>query len=299
MTPSDLIIPVVFCVDSDALVGLHVTASTVLASVAEGATLHFHILHDRVPQEEFKRLRDTLDERARAYEIHLHPIDPVRFRGLKWLGGWMTYVRLLIPEVIAAPRVIYLDADLIVYADILQLFEHDLKGEALGAVSWGSIRESNDHEYFKGLGRDVDAAYFNAGVLLIDSDQWRRHKITQHCLDTGNRCSVSLPSADQTILNHVFAGCFSQLPRRFNTTVTASRQPLGCKDLIDRIVHLVARPKPWDLFGFLNGQSAAFQAALAQTQMRAYRPNYLSWKAWRRSARLTKAYWKCIKGRIT
>ncbi|GLY06985.1 MULTISPECIES: glycosyltransferase [Actinoplanes] len=79
------------------------------------------------------------------------------------------YFRCLLPSVLTDRRVIYLDADTLVRADLGRLWDLDLRGAPVGAV--------NDP-----LGAD---GTFDAGVMLIDLEAWRAvdagRSAVQHC----------------------------------------------------------------------------------------------------------------------
>jgi len=290
-------ITVAVCVDANALVGLHVTLFSVLENLSLDSQLEVFVFHHGVSDAEFDLLSQTLSSLDKPYSMQAVPFDPEPFRKMKWLGGWMTYARLVVPKICPRDRLIYLDADLIVNADLSELWYCELNGAVIGAASWESVGESNDSQFFRDLGTNPDTPYFNAGVLLIDGWRWRERAITEQSLEIGERYEKGLPSADQTILNSLFFGDFKAVPRRFNTPVTASRPPLSDTDWSDRIVHLVARPKPWDPFGFLNGQSRVFRKTLQRTAKRGSRAYTItSLKTIRSCLRLSKAYATPLEG---
>ena len=133
--------------------------------------------------------------------------------------------------------------------------------------------------------------YFNSGVLLIDCERWLSEQLGDRALATGSQFGKDLPSADQTILNLLKGDCFEPIPRRFNTPVSPSRPRLDEAQLNERVIHLVARPKPWDPLGTLNGQSTYFDHVINSTAIADFKrsaPN-------RKSIRLARAYLKCWK----
>lgn len=95
---------------------------------------------------------------------------------------------------------------------------------------------------------------------------------------------------DQTVLNYVFCKSFAKLPRRFNTPVTASRRPLKFADMENRIIHLVAYPKPWDALGILNGQYYLFQAWLQKTEWRSRPTTFFQWRTLRKAHAILKCF---------
>lgn len=82
-----------------------------------------------------------------------------------------TYFRLLLPSLLPASvkRVIFIDSDAIVMDRLSELWHLPLDGKALAAVPdhWISCR---DHGY-------VHGKYFNAGIMLIDLEVWRKKDI--------------------------------------------------------------------------------------------------------------------------
>lgn len=285
----------VFCIDRKGVVGLHTTLSSLLAHLCSSDPVSIYLFHASLSPHDIEQLAKTIAKSPQSANVRLIPrdIEIGMFEPLKnHVGfGWMTYARILVPDLLSnLDRVIYLDNDLLVYADLHELWQHDLNGATIGCATWGNLSQSNDRLFAAEQGMPSERPYFNAGVLLIDVHKWNTLNCTNECMNIGLKYGSNLPSADQTILNVLFGDSFSAVPRRFNTPVTASRAPLSDADISDRVVHLVARPKPWDAFGSLNGQSALFDRELLRTVI----PNYR--RPWPRfqSLRLSPAYLKCL-----
>lgn len=121
-----------------------------------------------------------------------------------------TYFRLLLPELLphAVERVIFVDADTVVTASLSELWDIPLQDRMLAAVPEHRL-SCHDHGYRFG-------EYFNAGVMLIDLDRWRRSEL----LSRGREFAIQHPDRlrhwDQDILNHVFAGQWLPLADRWN-----------------------------------------------------------------------------------
>lgn len=217
---------------------------------------------------------------------------------MKWQGGFATYLRLVIPEISCVDRLIYLDCDLLVFCDLTELAEVPLEGRPLGAVSWHDAHVSNDGRFLESLGMDTSKPYFNAGVLLVDVKRWKCAGITERCMALGDRYGTSLPTADQTLLNIVFHSSFTELPRKFNTPVEPGRAPLAPHVWQNRVIHLVSHPKPWDLWGGLNGQSKLFRIEFAKTALPPRSADIALLKRLQRTVRWSMPYWKCIRQRL-
>jgi len=274
---------VALCADRAILPGLHVTLHSALSQLAPTHGLNITLLHDQLSADDIGLLHRTLASTKRTYSLQPIEFSPAAFSGFRSLGGWMTYARIVVPQFVAADRVIYLDSDLIVYADLTKLFDETLEGRAVGAVSWFPVSESNDADLLAKAGLRPEAPYFNAGVLLLDTAAWTAADLTARCVAVGEQYGRRLPSADQTILNILLSeDGYKQVPRRFNTPVTASRCALSPDDVHQRVVHLQGRPKPWDPFGRrVHGQGEHF---FAQFEATAY------YKTWHESGSLAKEY---------
>jgi lipopolysaccharide biosynthesis glycosyltransferase len=184
-----------------------------------------------------------------AYEIALIRVSVDQFSTYKWLGGYMTYARFLIPQLVAADKVLYLDSDLIVNTDVAPLFDTRLVPSPIGAVTWTNVGGSNDARFFRKLGADPGRPYFNAGVLLMQLEALRHANFTPECLRFASTHQAALPSADQTVLNHLFGDNFLALPRRYNSIVNTTRKRLTPAEAAGRILHFVGFPKPWSFLG--------------------------------------------------
>lgn len=147
------------------------------------------------------------------------------------------YIRLFIPYFIPVEiaRVIYLDVDMIVKRDLLELWNLDLQGKVVAAVtdrcetigsSWGGIRN------YEALQLNPEAKYFNSGLLVIDVEAWRNSNYTNEILDciSENKAYANFP--DQYGLNVVLSGNWLELDQRWNTFA-----PLAVSDPF--IIHFI------------------------------------------------------------
>lgn len=133
-----------------------------------------------------------------------------------------TYARICIPHFIdqKATRAIYMDVDMILLKNVMELWQVDLEGYAVGAVAdrsevvgspWGGIKN------YKQLGLSPDSGYFNSGLLIIDTRKWRELKVAEKAF----RCSVDniefVSFADQYSLNVIFNEKWKALDARWNS----------------------------------------------------------------------------------
>lgn len=232
-------------IDRAMLPGAHVVLFT--AAVHHGpAVLDVHVFHSGLDDDEVASLRKTLEATGRDFRFTANAFDPDKhfsnFAGLH--GSRMTYGRLVLPELLPQlSRVLYLDSDLIVRVDLHRAFSADLGGHALGAVATSTFESSLDGPLAAVWDLPSDTPHFNAGVLLLDLDQWRQHGLTERTLAFIAQHVASLRSHDQSALNFVFHGRFKPLPRRFNVCVEPWSQQTQPST---GIIHFIGSPKPFD-----------------------------------------------------
>lgn len=211
------------------------------------------------------------------------------------------WARLAIPRVVAGRRrALYLDADVVVRADLAPLFDTDLGGRPLGAVvdAWhGHLGRSMQlGPHLPELGAPPAAPYVNTGVLLMDLEAFRRERISEACLELVG--DYPLRYADQDAINVVLADRVKLLDPRWNQQHTFHEMPdrwlvetsglAGSPEALAElraapfVVHYTGR-KPWHR-GPPPRDADRFFEALDRTPWRGWRPTPVG-RALRRAER--------------
>jgi lipopolysaccharide biosynthesis glycosyltransferase len=179
-----------------------------------------------------------------------------------------TYFRLFLEKAFDASvkRVVYLDADLVVLGDLSRVAAIDLGGKTLGAVLDIHVRRWGKAGAALRGGTTDDRPYFNAGVLIIDLDAWRKRHVRQRALTFLHEHTDGILFWDQDALNAVLVDDWIELDPRWNRmshyweqrktgtlpfsqeTIASLRDPF--------IVHFASGSKPWH--GFRHPDRAAF-----------------------------------------
>lgn len=253
-----------------------VVATSIAASASPGSRVVFHVLYDGPDSWAVDRIGRW---RHPQVEIVLHRL-PNPFAGIGVVSRFppSTLFRFAVPRVLAQlDRVIYLDVDLIVEADLGELFRVDLGGKPLGAAidvrlidealtghSHRRALRQSTHAYLRDvLDFEDDKAmlgYIQAGVTVLDLRQLREVGYEQRMVDTVLRLRDTLQFADQCAINAAFRGRIALLDPRWNVMpealsddmwdeVIPELAPAVAQQRQDpRIIHFAYR-KPWRRWG--------------------------------------------------
>ncbi len=172
------------------------------------------------------RTQGTVLDAGGVGHLELRDVTITDFEDFNTLHGDTTiYLRLLLPNLLPeASTIVYLDSDLVVLADVCEMFAFPLNETALGAIPGEMIRYSLDRDVFMKLGLGDEGTYFNSGVLLINAAQWRKTGVIQQALEFARANPSLLRSHDQTILNVLFSLTYYRIPHRFNTPLARSKR---------------------------------------------------------------------------
>ncbi|ATA72528.1 glycosyltransferase family 8 [Capnocytophaga sp. H4358] len=188
------------------------------------------------------------------------------------------YYRLAIPQLIDAERVLYLDSDMVVTDSLKELFEIDFNDKYLLAIEEIGSRDFLDEEKKK-LGMDIDARYFNSGVMMINCSKWREDGLCKKIIDWSIVNTEKISFADQDGLNAVINGTWKSISIRYNiqtSLLLKEKITVEEKEAIDKpcIVHYTGGypNKPWFLAN-TNPFKKEYWKYLKKTPFANYKPS--------------------------
>jgi lipopolysaccharide biosynthesis glycosyltransferase len=126
-----------------------------------------------------------------------------------------TWYGIFLPELLPdLDRILYLDIDTMAVDSLAPLWGTSLEGHHVGAVTNVFMREDMDRPARFGL--SGEHAYFNAGVLLIDLELWRRDGCTEAIRESALADMARMGWAEQDAMNVVLEGRRLELHPRWN-----------------------------------------------------------------------------------
>ena len=222
------------------------------------------VLNCGMTDQNMRRVEESF--RPESPEIHWVSVQETELRGLPAWGGMSltTYHRLWMPRFLSRSiaKACWLDADMLVLGDISKLWDEPMGDNALLAAQdlvVPYVSSTYGVSRYRQLGLPRDAKYFNAGVMVVNLEWWRRNDVTSQVLGylRENRREVWL--YDQDGLNAVLSGRWGEVNPRWNQIASVAGRPFfkarhlqaeQYRLVVEEpwIVHYAGAWKPWNHF---------------------------------------------------
>lgn len=242
--------PIVFCADGKFKNHVVVTAISILENNPD-RNFKFYLFCSESDAEWNKKAAYCIDSYGSTFrEIEIGEKDFHNFPVMHHFS-LANYFRLLIPEVIAEPKFIYLDADIICTGSVRSFLDIDLEEKVLAAV------EDPVYKWKETLGMRSTSKYFNSGVILVDSLRWKKLEIGKKVSDFLIQFPEKIRFVDQCALNAILDGEWKRLQPKFNQQAIIYRDDFSALDsdwigteiqeAKDEpiLVHYTGPSKPW------------------------------------------------------
>jgi len=243
---------------------------SLLSNVDRRASVQLCLIDGGVTTRTRRRLTDLVKRHHIPVSISWVPTDVSEFAHLPTLPylSPVSFARLKLPGLLPdVDRAIYVDADLVVQGDVLELWQTDVEGAPIGAVQdFGVPTVSAPYgiRAYDDLELEPTREYFNTGVLLIDLTNWRKQHLSERAFQYLSEYSDELQIADQEALNVAVQDQWHRLDPTWNLTTEyftnfkAGLSPThdlgkrrngrsvdGLPDSAE-IVHYTSASKPWN-----------------------------------------------------
>jgi len=270
--------PVIVCIADDKYsMPLAVVLCSIVENLKKYKKVHAIVVGGGISPQNRKRVSDSVC----SSKIDLEWIVPDKeftdkLKNLKtfaWLNI-MTYYRLILPDLLEKDhkKVIVLDTDVIVKGDISQLWDEDLDDQYVAAaqnLDW-FVSSSRGLMNYKQLGLDPKLKYFNAGVMVVNLENWRRDATASKILHYLVENDDYIRWCDQDGLNAVLAGQWKEVDALWNYEAIPNPydEEKICKA---NILHFTGPKKPWH-HKFSHPTQDLFFEYLDKTDWAGWRP---------------------------
>lgn len=231
-------IKVAFCIDTAYTQHLGVALASLLMH-NEAKNVRVYICSSKLNAADIEKLstivrtfgadvvfRQILDERISGFRQHMH------------ISRAMYYRFLLTDILVEEHKVIYLDCDLVVEADLSELWNTDLATYGCAGVDEGNPVQTSR------LDLDPDF-YINSGVLVLNLAYWRTHGITAKCMAwlEENPQKTILP--DQDAINVALKHQKTRVDLKWNLNPVPLEDIGVLAQYPQHILHFGGPIKPW------------------------------------------------------
>jgi len=260
--------PIVFAINES----YYKQLETVIVSILENSQSNFEfiVLSKGLPEFCKDAIGKTISlygDRSSARFIDLSKVKNINIESLMSRRDDYCYIsvetfyRFYIPSLLPEyDKVIYLDADILVFDDLQNLYKIDVDQVYVGAVKdtyvtsiVGQNKKSETwpkisfRDYLATVLNVKHTQYFNAGVLLLNLKKIRRDNIEPKLWNFAIDRSP-LDFQDPDVLNAVLGNKVKLIPPRWNLYKDYTHKTINRSDCqtTPGIVHFAGREKPWN-----------------------------------------------------
>ena len=236
-----------YSLDSHYVEQLAVSMSSVLSNSNEDENINFYILDGGLSDTEkanielLKKIKNFSIEYIKINQEDFKVCPLLKEKDKKYSSYHVTlptYFRFKLPSLLKnIDKILYIDCDVIVRTSLKGLFKENLNNKALAMVV--------DAESKKEAKRLNLKRYYNAGVMLINLDFWRKNNVEEKLFNYAKNNSDKILWQDQDIVNIVLEDRIKNISEKWNFQYFLYEK-IDVKTLSDcSIIHLAGRFKPW------------------------------------------------------
>ncbi len=248
-------INVAFTIDNNYPIFTLLAIESILKNNTSNSDYTFYIVENNITKKNKAKMKhhvtDKWGQQIEFININTESID----KGINFYAFQHSRItpiglaRITIPNIIPQniDRIIYLDGDILVTDDLLELYNFDLQNKPAGLVK-NIVKEKYTIHKFKN--------YYNSGVILLDTKKWRQNHITEAMLnylhshsqdfmyDMDSPKGSKYRYGDQDLINCVLENNITTLPQKWNNQYIRNNRNLNQDN--SGIYHYIGSRKPWD-----------------------------------------------------
>ena len=246
-------IPIFFSTDDNYIPYLDVAVRSLIANASKDYSYRIIVLNTGLSPDNIAKVKQSERE---GFAIDFVDISEnvkdikSRFRNV-YHFSIVTYYRLFIASLFPQyDKILYLDCDLVVLGDISKLYNTELEDNILAAVPDQYVCNTREFRTYVEMAIGVNPdTYFNAGVLVINLEQFRKNDIENKFINLITEHDFDLLDPDQAYLNYLCFGKTHILPNGWNKSPTE----IVCEGN-KNIVHYNLYKKPWQYDDVIDGE---------------------------------------------
>lgn len=238
----------VFAANNDFISGFLVTLASALAS-SNLDRFNIYLLHDQ------NEVIDGMSNKAHSLcqrfnfpqeRFNTIPVDLKTFDTCDTYGGnYLSYARLHGIRTLKESKILYLDSDMLVLGDLAELIQSIPDKVTCAAAIDGLFTHNNDGYLLDGKPGPSEARYFNAGLLILDTQKCSEIKLFDQFIELTKRVK-NAQYGEQSFLNIIFKNNWFEIPEKWNRmTYPGKSASITSTSGTTKIFHYITTFKPW------------------------------------------------------
>ena len=250
-------INILYCFDENYNLQALTSMNSLLDEVSEKVDIY--IIHNN--PDSFNSLSNNIESHKNTRSINIMKFEKENLNFPNVANSHVseaTYYRLFIERLLpnTLNNVLYLDADIICIADPIKEIKENFNNLSNTKTTVASVFENFSPTEIKELEKRLNINgnnYFNAGVMFIDLEKWRKKSIESLSLKIIKEKNKELKFWDQDILNIIFNDDVSEISNSLNYIINIEKQTTIPK--ATRFIHYAGSFKPWTVRGAIEKNS--------------------------------------------
>jgi len=281
---------IAFTIDNNYPIYTLLAINSMLINNTSNADIHFYIVENNLTTANMNKMRKFIEKKGQKVDfinIDTNVID----KGINYFtfSNRITPIamaRIMLPSLLPddVEKVLYLDGDILVTGNIIELYNYDLKGYPLGMAG-----NNYQPKHFLPCTAKCRKKHFygNSGVILMDLKKWRQENISDKLLkylhankkyfyfikpkgDNWDQKFFLYP--DQDLINVVLDGRIKQLPQRWNNQVVNYELILPIRN--KGILHYIGVVKPWSFPEYFDPANSLYMQYWEKSEFKWYKYYY-------------------------
>lgn len=240
------VIPIFFAVDDGYIPFLAVALQSLIENSSKNYYYSIKILYTNIEEENKQKISKYKKENVNIEFVDLnYYIKKVKDKlYTRDYYTKTTYFRLFIPNLYPQyDKAIYLDSDIVVLVDIAELYNVNMGNNLIAAAPDDVIQTTKVFQEYveKVVGVADYRNYFNAGILLMNLDEFRKFNFQEKFLYLLETIKFTV-AQDQDYLNRLCKGKVKIIDKAWD------RMPIAIDDMKEediKVIHYNLAYKPW------------------------------------------------------
>lgn len=248
-------INICFSSDNNYVQHLCVAIASILKNAGKDDDLSFFIFDGGINDDNKNNILKL--KTIKEFNVEYINIDASVFENLPNFSNYIsnaTYFRFKIASLLPnIDKIIYMDCDIVVLGSLKELFDENIEDYHMAGVE-----DIGYYLHRRGLKRETESFYINAGIILMNLKKWRQDNIEKKLLSFSSISKEKLVHADQDIINKVLNKTCKPMDLKWNVQDSFYRvvsymekHPL-MKNIKNAwknpfIIHYTGEKKPWNI----------------------------------------------------